>query len=216
MTAARDRSWPAVLAAILLVMAVVSIRVALEAKREIASAQDCEQREDFRGAIDHYRRALRWAFPLSPFEADAVKGLTRIAQAKEAAGDIPSALLAWRSLLGGVASTRSLVSPTPAEVERARTEIARLLVRAQTAERSGSAEMTDASIRAAELDSWIAPAPLWGGLLLVGFALWLASLVALIRRGFDEAGHPRWPAARAPLLAALAGFGSFVLGLIFA
>ena len=197
-------------------MAVLSIRVALEAKREIASAQGCEQREDFRGAIDHYRRALRWSFPLSPFDPDAVEGLTRIAQIKEAAGDIPSALLACRSLLGGVESTRALVSRTPAEVERARTEIARLLVRGETAEESRNAHMEDASVRRTELDSRIAPEPFWGGLLLVGFALWLASLVALIRRGFDEAGHPHWPAARAPMLAALAGFGSFVLGLFFA
>lgn len=216
MTAARDRRWRVASLALFGVIAVVLIRVSVEAKREIASAQGCEHRDDFRAAIDHYRRALRWSFPLSPFEAEAVKGLTRIAERKEAVGDVQGALLAWRSLLGGIASTRSLVSGTPAEVGRAKTEIARLMARRAAGEESRSARVEDARVRRIELDSRLGPKRVWSAFLLFGFALWLASLVALIRRGFDEAGHPRWPAARAPLLAALAGFSSFVLGLFFA
>ena len=216
MTAPRDRTWVAVSVALLAVLAVVSIRVYLEAKRELASAQRYDQRGDFHRAIDHYRRALRWSFPLSPFEQDAVEGLMQIAQTREAADDIPTALLAWRSLLGGVSATRSLGSRTPAEAKRARTEISRLLAPVEASEDSHDGREDGAGDRRADLGPSIAPKPIGGVLLLFGFALWLASLVALSQRGFDRAGHPSWPAARAPLLAALAGSSSFVVGLFLA
>ena len=66
------------------------------------------------------------------------------------------------------------------------------------------------------LDEQVAPHPLWGTLLLAGFALWLVSLLLIIRRGFDPAGKLVWPAARGPLSSALVGLASFVLGLLFA
>ena len=218
MKAFQDRDWFAASAALFTVLAVLSVRVCLEAKREIESAQRLDQAGDFREAIDHYRRALRWWFPMSPFEADAVEGLSRIARTREQAGDVPSALLAWRSLLGGISSTRSFVSRTPAEAGRAKAEISRLLSQGKASEELRKAPTEAGGQRGGELGTTppMAPNPIWGALLLFGFALWLASLVALIRRGFDEAGRPHWLAARAPLFAALAGFCSFVLGLFFA
>ncbi len=168
-------------------------------------------------AVEHYRRALRWSLPLDPVADEAIASLESIARASEAEGDQGIALLAWRSLAGGLAARRSLYAGAHPDRERAKNEIARLMSQTETAAiDAGLGQERLASEHRSLLERLPSPDPLWATVLVVGFALWLASLLLLIGRGFDSEGKPRRPALRAPLWGALAGFVSFVLGLAFA
>lgn len=210
---------PSVLVAgsVLLIAALVLGRVSSEAGSELTSAEARQQNGETSRALEHYRRALRWAAPLSSSRTEAIAGLESIARDYEASGDIEGALLAWRSLAGSLAATRFLYSSVHPSREQAEFEIARLLT-------AHSAAAIDVNLDVEKLTSdhrrllagEVSPAPFWATLLIAGFALWLGSLFVATRRGFDAAGQAQWPALRAPIWGALAGFVSFALGLLFA
>jgi hypothetical protein len=164
-------------------------------------------------AIDHYRRALRWSFN----HEQAAAGLSKIAQASEAEGDLATALLAWRSLAGGLAASRMLYTGVDPAHEEAKAQIARLVAREGGAsiDAGTSPERLRADHRAL-LEREASPHPLWGTLLLLGFVGWLGALLVLVRRGFDPSGRFHWARARGPVGGAALCFALFVLGFAFA
>ena len=192
-------------------------RAVTEARAELDAAKSHREEGRFSRATEHYRRSLRWSFPLSPYPAEAVADLESIARALEKEDDLEGALLAWRSLAGGLAATRFMYSGVDPARERAKDEIARLLAREGGV--AMDANLTPERLAADHrrlLDEDASPHPFWGTLLLAGFAVWIASLAWLIQRGFDRSGNLVPRAARGPASLALVGLASFVLGLFFA
>ena len=192
-------------------------RAVTEARAELDAAKSHREEGRFARATEHYRRSLRWSFPLSPYPAEAVADLEAIARELEKEDDLEGALLAWRSLAGGLAATRFMYSGVDPARERAKDEIARLLAREGGV--AMDANLTPERLAADHrrlLDEDASPHPFWGTLLLAGFALWIASLAWLIQRGFDRSGNLVPRAARGPASLALVGLASFVLGLFFA
>lgn len=213
----RERAGSFVLLIAVAFAALVVGRAASESRAELRTAQSHHAAGELARATEHYRRTLRWSFPFSPHTEEAVTGLQSIAKELEAEGDRDAALLAWRSLAGGLAASRFLYSRSSAARERAKREIARLLVLDGGAaiDTNLSPDKLEADHRRL-LDRQPSPDPLWGAFLLLGFSAWVGSVVLLIQRGFDSSGRPVWPAARGPLWGALLGLASFVLGLLFA
>jgi hypothetical protein len=197
--------------------AVVLLRVASESRTELAAAHAYRHDDRLALAVEHYRRAIRWSLPLSTNTAEAVSALESIAGELETAGDVTGALLAWRSLSGGLAATRFLYSGSSPARENASVQIARLIAldRSAAIDANLTVEQLAADHRRL-LSEEISPDPWWGTLLLLGMALWVGALVLLARRGFDSAGRFHWAAARGPIWGALVGFVSFALGLLFA
>jgi hypothetical protein len=192
-------------------------RVASESGTELAAADAYRHDDRLALAVEHYRRAIRWSLPLGSNTAEAVSALESIAAGLEADGDVAGALLAWRSLSGGLAATRFLYSRSNPARENASDQIARLVAmdRSAAIDANLSAEQLAADHRRL-LNERVSPDPWWGTFLLLGMATWVGALVLLARRGFDSAGHFRWAAARGPIWGALLGFVSFALGLLFA
>jgi hypothetical protein len=203
---------------VLVALAILMVgRTVSRARAELGVADAHRQEGEIALAIEHYRRTLRWSFPFSPYTPAAIAALESIAGELENAGDGPGALLAWRSLAGGLAASRSSYVRTSDARDMAKDQIARLLsVHSDAAiDSSLSADKLEADHRRL-LDEEASPDPLWSTFLLLGFAAWIGSLVLVIRQGFDSTGRPAWAGARRPLWGALLGFGAFVLGLLFA
>ena len=216
MRSSSQRTSLVVIALVVMVLGLMVGRAASESRAELATAASYRQSGQLVRAIEHYRRALRWSFPLNPYTGAAISALQECASESEAAGDPSTALLAWRSLLGGLSATRVLYEPESAATQRAKAQIARLEASAvdAPARTNASAEQEAEYLRQLEVD--VAPDPLWGSVLLIGFATWIVSLVSLTRRGFDESGRLRWGPARASVWGALGGLIAFLLGLSFA
>jgi hypothetical protein len=192
-------------------------RVASESSAELAAAHAYRQEDQLAPAVEHYRRAIRWSLPLSPNTAEAVSALESIAAQLEADGEVAGALLAWRSLAGGLAATRFLYSGSNPSRENASDQIARLMAMNRSAAIDANLSMEQlAADHRRLLSDEVSPDPWWGTLLLLGMAVWVGALVLLAWRGFDSAGRFRWAAARGPIWGALVGFVSFALGLLFA
>ena len=217
MRSGRSRALLVVGIGVIALVALVAGRAVTDARSELDLARS------FRGdgsplrAVEHYRRALRWSFPWSPYEPEAAAELGSLAEELEAAGDVGGALLAWRSLVGGMAASRSPFETRDPRREHAKDEIARLLALrgGEGIDANLAPERLEAKHRQL-LDREVAPDPFWGTVLVLGFALWLGGLVLLIGRGFDPQGRLVWSAARGPASGALVGLVSFVLGLLFA
>lgn len=203
--------------AIVALLALVLGRVASESRTELAAANAYHEEGQIALATEHYRRAIRWAFPLSPYTAEAIAALESLAERLEADGDAPGALSTWRSLSGGLAATRYLYSGSHPARENANDQIARLLATHQSTavDANLSVEQLAADHRRL-LSEEISPDPWWGALLLLGMSVWVGALAVMARRGFDSAGRFRWASARGPLWGAFVGFVSFALGLLFA
>lgn len=217
MTVQRSR---AVLLAVLGLVTFTGIGLgrAVESSRaELETARTHHREGRLARATEHYRRSLRWSFPFSPFRDDAASGLRSIATGLEKAGDRTGALLAWRSLVGGVAASRFMYSGEDPAAEQAKDEIARILAL------QGGAPI-DANLAADKLEAdhrrllakEASPHPVWATILLFGFAVWIGSLLLMIERGFDRSGRVLWPAARAPLSSAVVGLVSFLVGMLLA
>ena len=192
-------------------------RVASESSAELAAAHAYRQEDQLAPAVEHYRRAIRWSLPLSPNTVEAVSALESIAAQLEADGEVAGALLAWRSLAGGLAATRFLYSGSNPSRENASDQIARLMAMDRSAAIDANLSMEQlAADHRRLLSDEVSPNPWWGTLLLLGMAVWVGALVLLAWRGFDSAGRFRWAAARGPIWGALVGFVSFALGLLFA
>jgi len=202
---------------IALLIGSVWIRVSSESRRELGAAE--RHRADGRIllAVEHYRRALRWSYPMSSSKEVAGLALESIALELEEEGDPQGALLAWRSLSGGLAAARFLYSGEDPRREKADAQIARLMAqdRAPGIDAGSSEEQLAADHRRL-LSERVSPSPWWGSLLLLGMTGWIVALLILVRRGFDSSGRFRWAGARAPLCGAVIGFVSFALGLLFA
>lgn len=217
MSTAWVRSGIVAAVAIIALLALLLGRVALESRKELAAGN--AYRHDGRPgrAIEHYRRSIRWSLPLSPYCAEATSELKSLAGELEAEGDTSLALLAWRSLSGGIAATRTLYSGSDPERENANDQIARLLAmdRSAAVDARLSAEQLAADHRRL-LSDQLSPDPFWGLALLLGMAVWVGALVLLARSGFDSTGRLHWATARGPVWGALLGFVSFALGMLFA
>jgi len=203
--------------AVLTLFASLFGRVASESREELAAA-NAYRLDGLPGrAIEHYRRSIRWALPLSPYHVEAISELESLAKTLEAEGDTDQALLAWRSLSGGIAATRTLYSGSDPARENANDQIARLLSmdRSAAVDSRLSAEQLATDHRRL-LSNEVSPDPFWGLVLLSGMAVWIGALVLLARRGFDSAGRFHWATARGPVWGALLGFVSFAIGLLFA
>jgi hypothetical protein len=200
---------------VVLVSALV-VRAVVASRAELSTARMFHEEGELRRATEHYRRALRWWFPLSPYEARAASALESIAEELERSGDRAGALLAWRSLAGGVAAARLPWDLSSRAREEAKDEIARLVALEGGAPIDANLDENQLAAQHRRLlDREVSPDPLWGTILLLGFAVWIGSLVLLMRRGFDYEGHLRPSRARGALWAALGGWVSFVLGLLF-
>lgn len=213
------RERPGVIAtiAIIALIALLMGRVVSESRTELATANAHRDNDQVARAVEHYRRAIRWSLPLSPHTAEAVSALESIAAQLEADGDLAGALLAWRSLSGGLAATRFLYAGSNPRRENANEQIARLIAmdRSAAIDASLSVEQLMADHRRL-LSEKVSPDPWWGTLLLLGMAVWVGALVLVAWRGFDSAGRFRRASARGPLWGAILGFVSFTLGLLFA
>jgi hypothetical protein len=210
---------PVVVATIALIVLSAEVlgRVAYESRADLAAAKAYQDDDRIPLAVEHYRRSIRWSFPLSPYTSDAVSALQSIALKSETDGDVKGALSAWRSLSAGLAATRFLYSRSKPELEHAHDQIARLVAMDRSA--AIDANLSPGQLEADHrrlLGKEVSPDPWWGSLLLLGMAVWVGALTLMAWRGFDSAGRVYWTSARGPLWGVVVGFISFVLGLLFA
>lgn len=185
------RAFVLTLAFIALAALFLLLRSAVEAKRAYDRGRSALEARDFESAILHFRHAVEWNAPFVASSDDAFAALLRVGDERAAAGDVSTALFAYRSARVGALATRHFVVPHAASLPELERRIGLLMADQSTA---SPADRRDKAARhAAEFaraDADLAPRAT-GFFAGIGFALWIASLAAIALVGFDADGRVR-------------------------
>jgi hypothetical protein len=191
-----------VLAAVISVLGVATARVVYSGEAEIKASNAALDAGDAREAIVRARRSARWYAPGAPHVAVAYDRLIALATTSEENRRDDLALLAWRAVRVSVIETKWLVSPHPEHLNRADSEIARIMAK------SPKAAEPDALIRAEELQRLKRhepPRTLWVALLAAGFIVLAAGLFLWARQVGGAGGRLVWSEAKSGALLTVLG-----------
>jgi hypothetical protein len=207
-------------------LAVVYGRYLVDARGAVRAARAAAAIGDRAEATRCYLDALRAYVPGSPFQRQALDGLESLAADAVRAADREGERRAFQAIRAGLLGTRSMFVPDRARLSQAEARLVALDGTLALPSRPSVVIERDGTPFLRRLQPR-GPAVLWTLVALVGFAIWVGSVVALIRSGLvhDSAASAT---ARAPrgggvafarvLLPALfvLGFGLFLLGMRFA
>ena len=175
------------LAATLALLALIAARVFVESSRELQAADVAAAEGDVLNTLVHLRRAARWHAPLNPACQQALDRLREIAEQAEAAGDVPTALYAWRAIRGANVASESLLTPHADETALAEQHLAALMARvdppqidAGDSEGQREARYLEA-LREHGRPNRLALVAAW-----LGLACFVLGLAGVATRGFDH------------------------------
>lgn len=177
---------------VILLLAPLCVRTAVDGRSELARADEAAQVGDHDAEIRHLGRAARFRLPLARHDERALSRLRELALEAEGADAIDPALAAWREIRSALLGTRAITVSDPELLAEANAAIVELMVReARAAGRPSARERW-----AEELEQDLAPRgrSLFAALC---FAVWMVACVGFFARGVDAQGRliPR-PARR--------------------
>lgn len=211
------RTLTRVLAAVGVVVFVLSVKVLTSAHAELAEGDRWRAEGSVPAAITHYRRAARWYLPVNPYADAALDALSAIGEEAEASGDLSLALSAHRSVRAAIEGSRSFYVPNRARLGRADEHIASLMARVEVPPVDATrTEDERRALHLALLREDRDPSVLWALVALLGLAAWIAGALLFGARALDENDRIVGKEARRWGTLFVAGFCLFVLGLALA
>ena len=181
-----------VLGLLLLVCLILFVKVSYYAGSEIIQGDRAYQQSDFKDAIVHYERAIKWNTPFSRSVEHAVGRLWEIGNQSEKRNDSTLALEAYRALRGGLYAIESFHRPYQKWIPKAEEKIALLMTTMASGHPPGperheveqNHKRFEALLRRKEtLDQ--------GGVILteIGFLGWIGTTVGFIWYAFGDNGE---------------------------
>jgi hypothetical protein len=188
----------------------VTIQAVRSGEAEMERSNAAFDAGDLYRASSHARRAATYYAPGAPHVAAAYDRLRAIAVGAEAAGDVQSALFAWRAMRGAAVETKHLFLTHPKRLASANEAIARLEARLSDP-KDAQLEKGQRSVALKRLGRDETPRGGWILVLGLGFFLCLLGLFWLAARGFDGRGRASLSKARFGLMLCLAGAALWTL-----
>jgi hypothetical protein len=182
-------------------LAVIVVRLLVDARTAYRSGAAAEERGEVSEAIRFYLDAGRLYVPASPFTRNALDRLDAIGIAQVTKGDYATARAAFEAERAALLGTRSFYTPYAERLPSLERRLSRLLAAAED-RTSPSTFEERAKWHAERLAQRPRPKTSFVFLALLGLATWVASAVAFFRKGVDANLALR----RAPAVLAGAGF----------
>jgi hypothetical protein len=187
---------PALRSALRIVVLLVAFVVILYAKVSYNASQDFALGEDaythgeYKRAITHYERTIKWYTPLSSAVQRSVERLWQLGTEAEARGEISLALEAYQTLRSSLYTVQSFYIPYQSWIPKSEARIAPLLAKTKAGEEHNEDQLVQGTARfALQLQRHVGPHLGWSILLEVGFLGWVGATVGLIWYVVDEAGN---------------------------
>jgi hypothetical protein len=170
-----------------LFIALVWVRVALDAGRELHAAQAAQAAGRLDEAIERYQYAMRGYTPFASAPQTAVHSLQAIARAAVARHDRATAIDALQRLRGAALSTRGLLAPFDEWLPNTNRTLARLLAADQIAHGAPSKQRHALSWQRWQELKHTRDAPRgWSLLIVLAYAGWLSGAALTVLRGLDR------------------------------
>jgi len=171
-------------------LAMVAMRVAWSGAAAHRSGLAAAGAQDWDAAVELLSRSARWYLPGSPRVREALTTLASIGAEREAAGDVPTALAAWREVRRSIRAVRSMWLPNADLAPEADRRIAHLMAGRHTTDRAGDPSSFEARkgehLALLEVDK--SPNPWWSLLVVLAFFGWVGGGVAFAFRAWDDDG----------------------------
>ena len=187
---------PALRSALRIVVLLVAFVVILYAKVSYNASQDFALGEDaythgeYKRAITHYERTIKWYTPLSSAVQRSVERLWQLGTEAEARGEISLALEAYQTLRSSLYTVQSFYIPYQSWIPKSEARIAPLLAKTKAGEEHNEDQLVQGTARfALQLQRHVGPHLGWSILLEVGFLGWVGATIGLIWYVVDEAGN---------------------------
>jgi hypothetical protein len=182
-------------------LAVIVVRLLVDARAAYRNGTAAEARGEVRDAIRFYLDAGRLYVPGSPFTRNALDRLDAIGIAQVTKGDYATARAAFEAERAALLGTRSFYTPYAERLPSLERRLSRLLAAAE--DRASPATFEErARWHAERFAERPRPKTSFVLLALLGLALWVTSAVVFFRKGVDA----NLALQRTPALLAGAGF----------
>jgi len=206
--------WVLIAIGMTLALAVVAVRLVVDARSALHAGEMSEARGDRLEAIRHYQDAVRLYLPASPYVRAALDRLEALVAAAAQAGDGPGVRAALEAERAAILATRSLYVPNGSRLPDIEHRLARLL--AATEDRSVAPGVSFEARAAWHLERLTRrPGPALPQVLLAlaGLGLWVGGAVGFFSKGLDARLRLRRPQAIIASVAFAVGLAMFLVGL---
>jgi len=177
---------------VLLVAFVVILyaKVAYNASQDFALGEDAYTHGEYKRAMTHYERTIKWYSPLSTVVQRAVERLWQLGTEAEARGEITLALEAYQTLRSSLYAVQSFYIPYQSWIPKSEERIAPLLAKTKAGEEPNADTLVQDTARfAMQLQRHVGPHLGWSILVEIGFLGWVGATVGLIWYVVDETGN---------------------------
>jgi hypothetical protein len=185
--------WRSVLRAVSLMIIFIALlyaKTAYNSRQDFTLGEDAYTHGEYKQAITHYERTIKWYTPLSTVVQRAVERLWQLGTEAEARGELSLALEAYQTLRSSLYAVQSFYIPYQSWIPKSEERIAPLLAKTQAGEEPKADKLAQDTARfAMQLQRHVGPHLGWSILLEIGFLGWVGAAVGLIWYVVDEAGH---------------------------
>jgi hypothetical protein len=165
-------------------------KVAYNARQDFARGEDAYTHGEYKRAITHYERTIKWYTPLSTVGPRAVERLWQLGTEAEARGESSLALEAYQAIRSSLYAVQSLYIPYQSWIPKSEERIAPLLAKTKAGEEPNADKLPQDTARfAMQLQRHVGPHLGWSILVEIGFLGWVGATVGLIWYVVDEAGN---------------------------
>jgi hypothetical protein len=154
---------------VLVILIVMSVRVIVSGRDDLATARSCVKAGLEETAIDYFSRSARWYMPFFTTSSDAIEGLVLISEGATQRQDNKTALRALREARRAILSSRWILTPHKDQLTAINGQIASLMAVDSPPEKFSA----DVSKFLAQLEKTSSPNPFLSLLATLLFVAWL-------------------------------------------
>lgn len=180
----------AVILLLFIFLLITGARVFYLQRSHFMAAEDYLSKNNFKLAMREYDNAMHFYTPLSPYVKRAAQRLWQTGEMYEKQDRPDWAVMAYSSIRSSFYASRSLFTPGRDWIKKCDEKIADLTVKILI--REGSIKPEEAEnekkkfLHVLQVDKM--PSPLWSFFMEAGFIGWIASVIFIIFKGFDDKG----------------------------
>src|SRR5215510_1847695 len=171
-------------------LVILYAKVTYNANQDFVLGENAYTHGEYKRAITHYERTIKWYTPLSTAVQRAVERLWQLGTEAEARGEISLALEAYQTLRSSLYAVQSFYIPYQSWIPKSEERIAPLLAKTKAGEELNADKLAQDTARfAMQLQRHVGPHLGWSILLEIGFLGWVGATIGLIWYVVDEAGN---------------------------
>lgn len=201
---------------IFVLVLIIGARVFYLQRSHFMAAEKYYHEADYKLALREYDTAMHFYTPLSPYIQKSAERLWQIGEMFERQQRFDWANIAYSSIRSSFYASRSLYTPGKDWINRCEGKIADLNVKILLREGSIKPEEAETEknkhLHVMKVDR--APLPSWSLLVELGFTGWIASVIFIIFKGFDDNGRMRKRAAFYGILSFILTFALWIVSLL--